>query len=103
MGSKPKSWPDWLSWAEYWFNITFNAAIKLTPFEVLYGRPPPVLFKGETYPSKVQDVQVLMASWDEILAELKDNMLLAQQQMKAYADNHRREVSYAVGDWVFFK
>ena len=46
---------------------------------------------------------MLMASRDEILAELKDNLLLTQQQMKHYADRRRREVSYAVGDWVFLK
>ena len=78
VGSKPKSWLDWLSWAEFWFNTTFNASTKMTPFQALYGRPPPILFKAETYPFKVHKVQVLMASRDEILAELQDNLLLVQ-------------------------
>ena len=62
-----------------------------------------MLFKRKTYPSKVQEVQVLMASRDEVLAELRDNMLLAQQWIKYYADKQRKEVSYAVEDWVFLK
>ena len=49
----------------------------MTPFQAVYGRPPPMLFKGETYPSKVEEMQSLMASRDEILAELKENMTLA--------------------------
>ena len=32
VGSKPKPWPEWLRWAEYWFNMTFNASTKMTPF-----------------------------------------------------------------------
>ena len=39
-----------------------------------------------------------MASRDEILAELNENLTLAQQRMKLFADKHRREVSYDLGD-----
>ena len=44
-----------------------------------------------------------MASRDEILAKLKENLTLAQQRMKLLADKHRRAVSYELGDWVFLK
>ena len=53
-----------------------------------------MLFKGETYPSKVEEVQALMASRDEVLAELKENLTSAQQRMKQFADRRRREVTY---------
>ena len=62
-----------------------------------------MLFKGETYPSKVEEVQALMASRNEVLADLKDNLTMAQQRMKPFANRHRREVSYELGDWVFLK
>ena len=103
VGHRPKQWPNWLTWAEYWFNTTFNASTKMTPFQAVYGRPSPILFRGETYPSKVEEVRSLIASRDEILAELKENLTLAQQRMKLFADRHRREVSYELGDWVFLK
>ena len=77
MGHRPKQWLEWLNWAEYWFNTMFNASTKMTPFQVAYGRPPPVLFMGETYHSKVEEVQALMASRDEVLAKLKENLTLA--------------------------
>ena len=44
-----------------------------------------------------------MASRDEILAKLKENLTLAQQRMKLFADKHRREVSFDLGDQVFLK
>jgi hypothetical protein len=40
-GDRPRSWVDWLSWAEYCYNTSFHTALRATPFEVVYGRPPP--------------------------------------------------------------
>jgi len=62
-----------------------------------------VLFKGETYPSFVEEVAALTAIRDVILAELRDNLLQAQQDMKRFADKKRKEVFLAVGDWVYLK
>ena len=41
MGDRPRAWVDWLSWAEYCYNTSFHTALRATPFEVVYGRPPP--------------------------------------------------------------
>ena len=40
---KPHRWAECLSLAEYWFNSNFHTSLKLTPFEALYGFPPPTL------------------------------------------------------------
>jgi hypothetical protein len=42
-GDQPRTWVDWLSWAEYCYNTSFHIALRTTPFEVVYGRPPPLL------------------------------------------------------------
>jgi hypothetical protein len=39
-GDRPRAWVDWLSWAEYCYNTSFHSALRATPFEVVYGRPP---------------------------------------------------------------
>ncbi|MCH81746.1 Ty-3/gypsy retroelement polyprotein [Trifolium medium] len=41
-GDQPKTWLQWLSLAEYWYNTNFHSAIHTTPYEVVYGQPPPV-------------------------------------------------------------
>ena len=38
---KPNTWFDWLHLAEFWFNTNYHTSIKPTPYEALYGFPPP--------------------------------------------------------------
>jgi len=40
---QPKMWATFLPWAEYWYNTSFHGETQCTPFEVVYGRPPPSL------------------------------------------------------------
>jgi len=40
---RPRAWVDWLSSAEYCYNTSFHTALHATPFEVVYGRPLPLL------------------------------------------------------------
>jgi len=35
---QPKAWADFIPWAEYWYNTTYQGAAKCTPFETVYGR-----------------------------------------------------------------
>ena len=41
--NKPYTWVEWLPLAEFWFNTNFHTSTKLTPFEALFGYPPPKL------------------------------------------------------------
>ncbi|KAM0057208.1 putative nucleotidyltransferase, Ribonuclease H [Helianthus debilis subsp. tardiflorus] len=100
---RPKDWFKFLPWAEYWYNTSFQTAAQMTPFEVVYGRKPPSLTRyihGATSNSLVES-QLL--DRDEVLATLKANLLRAQSRMKSYADQHRRDVQFDIGDWVFVK
>lgn len=47
--------------------------------------------------------QGLVQDRQQMLAILKENMTLTQQRMKKYADTHRSERQFDVGDWVFIK
>ncbi|XP_058003647.1 uncharacterized protein LOC131180062 [Hevea brasiliensis] len=41
----PHSWVKWLSLAEWWYNTSYHSALKLSPFEALYGyKPAPLTF-----------------------------------------------------------
>ncbi|KAA0035475.1 Transposon Tf2-6 polyprotein [Cucumis melo var. makuwa] len=89
--------------AEYRYNSTFQRSLGVSPFQVLYGRKPPSFVSygvGDTSNSSLAEQ---LSERDTVLAALRDHLLLAQQQMKQYADMKRRHVEYAIGDWVFLK
>lgn len=102
-GPKPKTWLNWLHWAEFWFNSNYNIFAGMTPFKPLYGRDPPLLIKSCTIPSKLDDVNQLAQQRDDLLAELRQKLLKSQDQMRTQANKHRRLVNFAVGEWVFLK
>ena len=101
--TKPRQWPKWLSWAEYWFNTNYNSSIKTTPFKALYGRDPPTLLRGNDTPSAVDEVTNLVKERNLMLDELKFHLETAQCKMKQYADKKRRDVEYEVGEMVYLK
>jgi hypothetical protein len=59
IGDRPRVWVDWLPWAEYCHNTAFHSALRTTPFQVVYGRPPPSLLsytQGTTATDAVDDL-----------------------------------------------
>ena len=58
---------------------------------------------GSTPKSRIESVNVFMQDRQTTLAQLKANLLKAQERMKFYADKHRTERKFSVGDWVYLK
>jgi len=94
---------EWLAWAEYGYNTAVHSASKISPFEAVYGIPPPSLVPYVPGTIKLQAVDDILKTREVILRDLRRNLLLAQECMKTRADLHRREVSFQVGDYVFLK
>ncbi|WOH12351.1 hypothetical protein DCAR_0831853 [Daucus carota subsp. sativus] len=42
---KPKNWAEWLPWAEFSYNTAPHLSTKFRPFQVVYGREPPSLYR----------------------------------------------------------
>jgi len=101
-GYKPRQWPKWLPWAEYWYNTNYHDSIKMSPFKTLYGRDLPPLLRGEGG-ATIEEIQGLMQERNSMLDELKMHLNQAQQRMKMYADKKRRGVEFQQGDKVFLK
>ena len=69
---------------------------------MIYGRlPPPLIYYGDREtPNSTLDE--LLKERDVALGELKEHLRIAQERMKKYADQKRREVDQ-VEDMVFLK
>lgn len=77
----PKQWAQWLGWAEYNFNTSFHTATGRTPFEAMFGRPPPTLVQFLPEEIRVKAVADDLVARDEILRDLKHHLERAQQRM----------------------
>ena len=58
--NKPTTWVEWLPLVEFWFNTNFHVAAKMTPFEALYGYPPPRVLDYAVGTTRVGAVDLLL-------------------------------------------
>ena len=75
----------------------------MAPFQALYGRPPPHVPMYPIESSPVHEVDQALKTRDELLLQLKINLVAATNRMKQTADKNRREVEFQEGDMVYLK
>ncbi|KAA8525929.1 hypothetical protein F0562_007971 [Nyssa sinensis] len=102
-GDRPKDWVTWMPWVEYCYNTTYHGSIKATPFEVVYGWPPPLLLSYVHGTTKVDAVDQALKDRDELLKTVRRHLSQAQERMKWVYDLNHREEELEVGDWVYLK
>ncbi|KAH0655105.1 hypothetical protein KY285_029987 [Solanum tuberosum] len=99
----PTKWVTMLPWAEFWYNTSYQTSAGMTPFKALYGREPPTIARYILGNTASELVEAYFIQRDTVLALLKNNLLKAQAKMKTFADKHRTDLVFTVGDWVFVK
>jgi len=97
------NWFSCLPMAEYWYNTCHHSAIQTTPYEALYGRPPPLHLPYLPGESASAEVDGTLVNRKFKLQLLKHHLRRAQLRMKQQADSHRSDRHFEVGDWVYFK
>jgi hypothetical protein len=98
-----KSWDKSITYAEFSYNNIYQASIKMTPFEALYGgqcRTP--LFWSQIGESQVFGPEVLKDAERQVHM-IMENLKVAQSCQKSYANKQRRDLSIEVGDFVYLK
>lgn len=89
--------------AEWWYNTCSHSATGLSPFEAIYGVPPPRLLSYVKGTTKAQAVEEHLKSRDQISKLLKENLESAQNRMKNHSDMHRTERTFSEGEWVYLR
>jgi hypothetical protein len=102
VSGQQKSWIKWLHLGEHCYNTTYHMLIGMTPFRALYGYDAPTFVDrvfGDNREPKAKD---WVQESQDILRTLKENLEMAQNQQKVYADRHRVEHSFEVGTWCTY-
>ena len=73
-GDKPKEWTKWLPLVEWWYNTAYHLSTQLTPFEVVYGLPPPTYVTYIPSESSVAIVNQSLRDWDVMIRLFKANL-----------------------------
>ena len=98
-----KSWDKSLPYAEFSYNNSYQASIKMAPYEALYGRQcRTLLFWSQTGESQVFGPEVLKDA-EKQAQMVRESLKVAQTRQKSYADKRRRDLSFEVGDFVYLK
>ena len=70
----------------------------MTPFEALYGYPSPRVLDYVVGITRVGAVDLLLKGRQQLLSLLKQNLCVAQERMRWFADKKRVERSFVEGD-----
>ena len=100
---EPHQWYSWLSLAGWWYNTTYHTSLQMTPFQALYGYPPPQINEFSISCNVSTEARVTIEQKEAIFQKLKASLTEAQRRMKHYANRNRTERSLNVGDMVYIK
>lgn len=101
--NSPRRWHYWLSLAEWWYNTSYHTSLKITPFQALYGFPPPMVAEVVIPDCPDLSMQEQLRNRRTAQQVIKDNLIKAQARIKHQADKHRYDREFAVGDMVYLK
>ena len=103
MYEKPSTWGHYLLWAEWSYHTSCHSTTGMTPFEVTFGRKPPIFPQYIFGTSNIEAIDETLTQREAIFEMLRRKLLKAQSRMKASADRHHRDQEFKVRDWVLVK
>ncbi|WVZ79381.1 hypothetical protein U9M48_026962 [Paspalum notatum var. saurae] len=79
------------------------ASIKMSPFQALYGRRCRTPLHWDQPGEKQLFGPGIIEDAERQVRMIRENLRIAQTRQKSYADNRRRDLEFAVGDYVYLK
>jgi hypothetical protein len=97
------SWDKSLPYAEFSYNNSNQASLKMSPFEDLYGRKCRTpLYWDQTGERQFFGPEIIQEA-EEQVRQIRKNLRTVQSRQKSYADNRRRLLEFKEGDHVYLK
>jgi hypothetical protein len=97
------SWDKSLPYAEFAYNNSYQASLKMAPFEALYGRRCRTpLYWSQTGESQLFGTDIIKEAERQVQI-IRENLRIAQSRQKSYGYGKRRDVFFQEGDYVYLK
>eukprot|EP00253_Pinus_taeda_P004557 PITA_04557 len=96
-------WEKYLPLVEFAYNNSYHSSIGMPPFEALYGRPCRTPLSWDRLEDRVIIGPELIHEMEAQVSQIRQRLKEAQDRQKSYADAHRTDRRYEVGDQVFIR
>jgi hypothetical protein len=94
-------WDKRLPYVEFSYNNSYQANLKMSPFEALYGRNSRTPLHWDQLDERQVFGPDILLEAEENIRMVRENLKAAQSRQRSYADTRRRELSFDVGDCLF--
>ena len=97
------TWDKYIALMEFAYNNQYHSSIEMAPYEALYGRKcrSPLYWDKEGI--EILEGPEIVQMTAEKINVIKSKLKVAQDRQKSYADQHRREMEFNVGEKVFLR
>ncbi len=98
-----KKWEESLPYAEFSYNNSYQASLKMAPFEVLYGRKCRTpLNWSETGERSLFGPDIIQHAEDQVRI-IHENLKAAQSRQKSQYDRHHQDMVYQPGEQAYLR
>jgi transposase InsO family protein len=98
-----KSWDRCLSLAEFSYNNSYQASLKMAPFDALYGRRCRTPLNWSEAGERTLFGPDIVKDAEEKVQVIRENLKMAQMRQKSYHDKGTAPRHFEVGDYVYLK
>jgi hypothetical protein len=96
-------WDKSFPYAEFSYNNSYQASLKMSPFEALYGRKCRTpLYWDQTGERQFFGPEIIQEAERQVQM-IREHLRTAQSRQKSYADTRRRQLEFEEGDHVYLK
>jgi hypothetical protein len=96
-------WEDYLPLVEFSYNNGYQASLKMSPFEVLYGRSCNTLVSWSNPINRISFGPDMLKEMEQQVTQIKQNLKVAQNRQKSYADQKRTPREFKMGDHIYLR
>jgi hypothetical protein len=99
----PYKWEDYLHLVEFAYNNGYQASLRMSPFEALYGRKCDTLVSWDNPTDRVVFGSELLKDMDDQVVKIKKNLKAAQDRHKFYVEKNMTAREFKLEEHVLLK